>query len=139
MECIRATVNAAASAFESGGSWPRSSCATALNADGPRARIRQQPAGGRGRLRLTGAQLLRSFESSRAAPLLLQPVRVTDIQSHEAKPGVLRVRAGLINEPLAARPGMHIYVGSAASWWTVGDDLPRFEAGVVQSERTDAD
>ena len=89
---------------------------------------------------LTGAQLLRSFESSPGKHRFFCSRCGSPIFSRtEAKPGVLRVRAGLINEPLAARPGMHIYVGSAASWWTVGDDLPRFEAGVVQSERTAAD
>src|SRR5690606_16286577 len=89
---------------------------------------------------LTGAQLLRSFESSPGKHRFFCSRCGSPIFSRtEAKPGDLRVRAGLISEAQAAPPGRHIYAGSAASWWTVGDDLPRFEAGVVQSERTDAD
>ena len=41
-------------------------------------------------------------------------------------PGVLRIRAGLINEPLDTRPVFHAYVASKANWWPILDDLPQF-------------
>lgn len=42
-------------------------------------------------------------------------------------PGVLRIRAGLFNEPLEARPVFHAYTGSKANWWSILDDLPCYE------------
>lgn len=46
---------------------------------------------------------------------------------HIDLPGVFRIRAGLINEPLDVRPISHAYVGSKANWWPIDDDLPRFQ------------
>lgn len=40
-------------------------------------------------------------------------------------PGVLRVRAGLLDEPVAARPAWHAYTDSKSSWWPILDMLPR--------------
>ncbi len=51
-----------------------------------------------------------------------------------ALPGVLRVRAGLIEEPVRAGVGWHAYTGSASSWWPITDDLPRHPAGYVPPE-----
>lgn len=43
-------------------------------------------------------------------------------------PGVLRLRAGLLDEPVASSPDAHAFVGSGASWWPRPDDgLPCFE------------
>ena len=47
----------------------------------------------------------------------------------ESLPGVVRIRAGLLNEPLVTRPAFHFYVDSACNWWTIDDDLPRYPAG----------
>ncbi|MCW7541069.1 GFA family protein [Aquabacterium sp. A7-Y] len=44
----------------------------------------------------------------------------------DSLPGVLRVRAGLLDEPVSARPAFHAYVASKCSWWTVDDGLPQF-------------
>lgn len=60
----------------------------------------------------------RAFCSQCGSPLYS---RLTDL------PGVFRIRAGLINEPLDVRPASHAYVGSKANWWVINDDLPRFE------------
>lgn len=46
-------------------------------------------------------------------------------------PGVVRIRAGLIDAPLQSRPGFHQHVASACEWWTIDDDLPRHAAGHV--------
>ena len=40
-------------------------------------------------------------------------------------PGVLRIRAGLINEPLASSIGFHAYVASKANWYDIHDDVPQ--------------
>ncbi len=77
-----------------------------------------------------GRELIREFESS--------PGKFRAFCSHcgspiysrlHARPGVLRIRAGLFNEPLTVRPESHAYVGSAANWWSIDDGLPRFEEG----------
>ncbi|MCG8392762.1 MAG: GFA family protein [Pseudomonadales bacterium] len=47
----------------------------------------------------------------------------------ESKPEVVRIRAGLLNEPLVTRPAFHIYTDSACNWWSVDDGLPRYPEG----------
>lgn len=42
-------------------------------------------------------------------------------------PGVLRIRSGLINEPLRTQPVAHFHVASKANWYEIGDGLPQFE------------
>ena len=46
-------------------------------------------------------------------------------------PGVLRIRAGLINEPLATKIGFHAYVDSKANWYEIGDEAPQHAEGYV--------
>ena len=81
---------------------------------------------------LSGAELLKSFESSPGKRRVFcshcgSPVYSTK----EGLPGVLRIRAGLLNEPLASRPGVNFYTGSKANWWTIHDGVPQFEAGIT--------
>lgn len=44
-------------------------------------------------------------------------------------PGVVRIRAGLLQEPVAARLGFHAHVASQARWWPVNDALPQYPEG----------
>ncbi len=46
-------------------------------------------------------------------------------------PGVLRIRAGLIAEPLNVRPLFHAYVDSKANWYDIRDDVPQFPDAYV--------
>ena len=46
--------------------------------------------------------------------------------SRDSLPGVLRIRTGLIDEPVCARPVAHMHVASACSWWPITDSLPQF-------------
>ena len=43
-----------------------------------------------------------------------------------AKPGVVRLRAGSLDDPSGARLGFHIFADSHADWWEIDDELPRF-------------
>ena len=45
-----------------------------------------------------------------------------------AVPGMVRVRAGLIAEPVEAKAVFHFHVASKASWLPIEDDLPRYPA-----------
>ena len=43
-----------------------------------------------------------------------------------AVPGMVRVRAGLLAEPVATQAVFHFHVSSKASWLSIADDLPRY-------------
>ena len=53
-------------------------------------------------------------------------------------PGIVRIRAGLIDEPLQARPAFHAHVASACDWWPIDDGLPCYAAGQVPGEEISA-
>ena len=43
-----------------------------------------------------------------------------------AVPGMVRVRAGLLAEPVETQAVFHFHVSSKASWLPIADDLPRY-------------
>ena len=43
-----------------------------------------------------------------------------------ADPSQVRVRAGLLDAPVAARPVFHFLTDSKADWWTIEGDLPQY-------------
>jgi hypothetical protein len=45
-----------------------------------------------------------------------------------AVPGMVRVRAGLIAEPVEAKAVLHFHVASQASWLPIEDRLPQYPA-----------
>lgn len=85
---------------------------------------------------LSGAGLLKLFESSPGkqrvfcshcgSPVYSQNVRV---------PGVLRIRAGLIDEPVKATLAAHFHVASQCSWWPINDDLPQFPTAFLPQDQ----
>jgi hypothetical protein len=77
---------------------------------------------------VAGANLLTVFESSPGKERVFCRKCGSPIYSRrDALPGVLRVRAGLINEPLSVKPAAHFYTASKANWWSIDDGLPQFE------------
>jgi hypothetical protein len=46
----------------------------------------------------------------------------------ESLPNVIRVRAGLLDEPVQATLKFHAFVASKSSWWPINDDLPQYDA-----------
>lgn len=77
---------------------------------------------------LGGADLLRSFESSPGKERVFCSRCGSPIySSKDTLPGVLRIRAGLLNEALAARPVAHFHTASKANWWSIDDALPRYD------------
>jgi hypothetical protein len=80
----------------------------------------------------SGAKLLKVFEASPGKQRVFCSECGSPIYSKkDSLPGVLRIRAGLINEPLSSEPVAHCYTGSKANWWTIYDDLTQFEAAYV--------
>jgi hypothetical protein len=77
---------------------------------------------------LGAADLITAFESSPGKQRCFCKVCGSPIYSYrEARPDILRIRAGLINEPLAVRPEAHYHVASKCNWWDICDDLPQHE------------
>jgi hypothetical protein len=78
-----------------------------------------------------GSDLLTSFESSPGKQRVFCKSCGSPIFSkRDSLPDVLRIRMGLINEPIDAPLLAHFYTGSKASWWPITDHLPQFEAGL---------
>jgi hypothetical protein len=82
------------------------------------------------RFRITaGEGALRAYRSSPEKERLFCGTCGSPIYSrHDARPGVVRLRIGTLDTPIAARPSAHIHVASKAEWWTILDDLPRHAA-----------
>lgn len=79
---------------------------------------------------LAGRDLLRRYESSPGKTRVFCGTCGSPIYSERtALPEVLRLRAGLLDQPLARGLAFHAYMGSKCNWWPVDDTLPRFEAG----------
>jgi hypothetical protein len=75
-----------------------------------------------------GLELLTEYESSRGERRTFCGKCGSPIYSRQlAKPEVVRIRVGTINEPLNARPAASYYTGSKCNWWEIHDALPRFD------------
>ena len=81
---------------------------------------------------LGGTELLRHFESSPGKERGFCGRCGSPLYSRRTTlPDALRIRAGLIDQPLPVRPGLHQHVASKANWWTIDDDVRQFPAGVT--------
>lgn len=84
-----------------------------------------------------GAELLTVYESSPGKQRVFCSRCGSPVYSMRVSlPGVLRIRAGLINEPLRTRPIAHFHTASQCNWWPITDTLPQFaEAYIPRSEK----
>jgi len=74
----------------------------------------------------SGASLVTEFESSPGKRRAFCQRCGSPLYSRrDADPAHVRLRAGLIEDPLETRPAVHIHVASACSWWPIDDGLPR--------------
>ena len=73
-----------------------------------------------------GQKLLTAYESSPGEQRLFCSRCGSPIYSKRSdRPQIVRVRVGIINEPLNARPRAHYYTASKCNWWKIEDNLPR--------------
>ena len=80
-----------------------------------------------------GEQRITEFESRPGKYRAFCSVCGSQLYSRlDAITGVLRLRVGVINEPLGKGPASHVFTGSKSDWFTITDDVPRFE----KTERT---
>lgn len=83
---------------------------------------------------ISGSELLTEFESSPGKKRCFCRVCGSPVYSHkDTLPGVLRIRAGLINEAIAARPVAHFHVASKCNWWSIDDGLPQYAESLPPS------
>ena len=79
---------------------------------------------------IQGADLLSAYESSPGKQRAFCGRCGSPVYSRrEALPGVLRLRAGLIDEPLTVGIAWHAHTGSKCGWWTIEGDAPRYLVG----------
>jgi hypothetical protein len=77
-----------------------------------------------------GEHLLQSHESSPGKDRVFCRVCGSPVFSRRASlPDVVRIRAGLLHEPLPTKPAFHAFTASKASWWPLCDDLPQHSEG----------
>lgn len=83
---------------------------------------------------LSGESLLTRFESSPGKFRVFCAQCGSPVLSERATaPDVARIRAGLLQEPVEARPGFHAHIASQCSWWPIQDDMPQHGQGYVPS------
>lgn len=76
---------------------------------------------------LAGRDLLRAFESSPGKQRVFCQRCGSPIYSRsDRKPGIVRLRIGLLDTPAGRRPDFHFMTEHAAEWETISDDLPRY-------------
>ncbi len=79
---------------------------------------------------LAGAEALTSYESSPGKHRLFCRHCGSPVYSRrDALPDVVRVRAGLINEPIPVALAWHAHTASKCNWWPIDDDLPQYPHG----------
>ena len=75
---------------------------------------------------LRGEELLQAYESSPGKQRVFCSRCGSPVFSRrQSLPSVVRVRAGLFNEPLPVRPAWHAYTDSKCNWWSIQDGLPQ--------------
>lgn len=82
---------------------------------------------------VSGAELLRAFESSPGKERVFCSRCGSPLFSRRAaEPDFLRLRLGTLDTPVGAKPAAHIWVGEKADWDVICDDIPQhagFEPG----------
>jgi hypothetical protein len=77
-----------------------------------------------------GTELVQSYESSPGTRRSFCRVCGSRAPSLSADGRLYFVPAGLLDGDPGVRPALHMFVGSKAPWWEIGDALPRFEGWV---------
>ena len=75
----------------------------------------------------SGSELLTEYESSPGKRrVFCRRCGSPLYSSRDTLAGVIRIRAGLLDEPLKVKPAYHFYTASKCSWFPITDDLPQF-------------
>ena len=75
-----------------------------------------------------GQDLLKAFESSPGKRRVFCSVCASPFYSErDSLPGVVRIRAGLLAEPVASHLAFQAFVGAKASWWVLDEGLEQHQ------------
>ncbi len=77
-----------------------------------------------------GTDLIQIYESSPGTRRAFCRVCGSRAPSKTGDGKLYFVPAGLFDDDPGVKPAFHMFVGSKAPWWEIGDDLPRFEEWV---------
>lgn len=78
----------------------------------------------------SGQELLAEYESSPGVFRVFCRICASPLYSRRtAMPGVLRLRIGSLDTPVASRPALHIFTASKAEWHDIHDDAPQYPKG----------
>jgi hypothetical protein len=81
---------------------------------------------------LSGEQSLKAYESSPGKERVFCERCGSPVFSRRPSvPTVVRIRAGLLDEPIPAKPAWHAYTDSKCSWWPIDDGLPQYREAFV--------
>jgi len=81
---------------------------------------------------VSGEQTLKSYESSPGKERVFCSRCGSPVYSRRhSLPSVVRIRAGLFDEPIPVAPAWHAYTASKCSWWSIDDALPQYREGYV--------
>lgn len=83
---------------------------------------------------VSGKDLLKGYESSPAKKRFFCLNCGSPIYSYLEGSTELRIRAGLLDEPIDVIPECHIYTDSNCTWWDIQDDLPQYPESVPVSK-----
>lgn len=83
-----------------------------------------------------GEELLQQYESSPGKIRAFCKVCGSPVFSkRDSLPGVLRIRAGLLQAPVAAQLAFHAFTGSKAGWWPICGGLPEYAESAPQTSQ----
>lgn len=83
---------------------------------------------------LQGENLLQQYESSPGKFRVFCRVCGSPVYSRrDSLPGILRIRVGLLQEPVGAHVEFHAFTESKASWWGILPGVPEYPQGAPQS------
>jgi hypothetical protein len=86
-----------------------------------------------------GSDLITEFASSPGKKRCFCKVCGSPIYSYrESLPGIFRIRAGLINEPISVRPIAHYHTASKCNWWPIEDGLAQYADSFTLSKPANA-
>lgn len=75
-----------------------------------------------------GADLIREYESRPGKYRAFCSTCGSALYSRvDAIPGILRLRIGVINEPVGRLPAAHVFVAYQADWFEITDGIPQYE------------
>jgi hypothetical protein len=77
---------------------------------------------------LSGAETLKEYQSSPGVHRVFCGQCGAPVYSwRDSQPEVFRLRVGLLDTKITAKPAMHIFVGDKAEWSQICDDAPQYE------------